>query len=665
MKHVVRNVAPVALGFIALAALYRPALASSAGSTDIPIEAGPAAISPAEAAIAADPAHGMQHGVILIDETERDDTHGSMSERGRHVRAKILSPEGRGLADIAIPVEHGSSSLKKWWGRTILPDGKVLELREDELKAQQVAKFSGMRLEELRGALPGVVPGCIIDYGYVVRTEGFESTSRIALQADWPIRMLRYRWVPSHELSAAYVLSRADALGVTAKSDGRSVLLIGHDLETVPDEPLMPPMHEARASATFYYTNRDKPQEYWDLGAKRVDTRLKSFLSGGAIHEAVASAGVSESAPLQDKLKQAYDWLVANVKNTNLRSAEEMEARNPDPKDDAYNAKTVLKVKEASPYQLACFYAGMARALGADADLVYAVDRTDRFWNPSLKSFDQFTYAFVGVRAPGAPDDAITLVDPGSGLPYGELPWRAAGANALRCTAKGSASISVPPSSPTSNRTDVHGALSFSDDNESILAKWSRKSVGARGLGERRVLRDKDGRERKELLDRLCGASGKTEVTTANVPSLDDLRAPFQLDCDVEMSSTPIDDRIARYALSFDGPWWSSIPEFTSETRTHPIIFDYPELVIISLDVTAPKGFKPKDPPPAVNLDSPYGRYQLVVTKTATGFHVDRAFALTVLIAKPPEYAAVKKYFTDVHQAEQVALDFERERSAP
>jgi len=639
-------------------------LVHAAGSTEIEIKPGPLAMLPDEKAIAADVAKGSQHGVILLEEVVRDDDRGTVSQVSYHMRAKILSPEGRGLADIAIPVDRGPSDLKSWWGRTILADGHVVELPECSLKTQSIVKSAEGDYQELKGALPGVVPGAIIDYGYVVSSEHMADSVRVFLQKEWPVRSIRYRWVPNHFLSAAYATSRAEGRAIQVVHDNKSVLVTGQNLDPVPEEPHMPPLDSARASATLYYTNSDKAGEYWDRSAKRVDSDLKTFLGGsGAIRDAMMSAGIPAAAPLADKLKAAYEWLGANVKNTRLKSAEEEEADDEEQKD-TYNARTVLKAKEASPRQLDYLFAGMARALGAEANIVYAVDRTDRFWSQAFKSMEQFDYTFVAVRAPGAPDADLVFVDAGSGVPYGQLPWRGTGAAALMCTSKGSASVVIPAAPPTTNRGDTHVTLSFSDDNESMLVQWARTVTGAGGADYRWWLRDLDVRKRKEMLDTLCGASGRMEVSAAELPGLSEPSSPFQIACDLERSDMNVGEDIARYTLDVTGPWWPDTPEFPAATRVHPVIFDYPRLDILGLDVAAPHGFKPQASPAPVTLESPFGRYQLVVTKTPTGFHVDRAFALTVLMAKVEDYGALRKFLDGVRDGDRTTVSFERDASA-
>jgi hypothetical protein len=112
------------------------------------------------------------------------------------------------------------------------------------------------------------------------------------------------------------------------------------------------------------------------------------------------------------------------------------------------------------------------------------------------------------------------------------------------------------------------------------------------------------------------------------------------------------------------GPWWPETPQFTSATRVHPVIFDFPRVDIVGIDIAAPHGFKPKEAPAPVTLESGFGRYQLAVAKTATGFHVDRALALSVLIVKPEEYGALRKFFDDVRRADETTVTFERDGAA-
>jgi hypothetical protein len=637
--------------------------------SDMEIKPGPSTISAAEAAVVADPATGSQHGVILVQETVRNENIGSSGvyEISHHMRAKILSPEGRGLADVEIPGLRSDSDLKSWWGKTILPDGTVLELKEEDLKRQVLVKQGSRKVRTVKAALPGVVPGCVVDFGYVVDGIGYFPIDRVVLQKEWPVRLLRYKWMPLGQLSAAYVTAHIDGKSVEVKPERGSVLITARNLAPVSDEPYMMPVDEIRASVTLYYSeSNEKPEEYWDAMAKTVESDLKRFVgNGSAIQAAIASMQLPPDGSLPKRLEAAYDWLSRNVTNTGFMSAEEEEAYDEKWDDASFTAKSVLATKRATPRQHDYLFAGVARALGAVAEVVFATDRTRKFWSRGLKSMGQFPYTFTAVRAPGEPDDKFVFVDSGSGLPYGVVPWRATGAATLVCTPRGAQSFVIPPALPKVNRVDTKVTVVFGEEGETQTAKWYRNAGGAAGLDYRRWLRDLDPDERGEKVESLCrGGRTDVEIVSSEVPGLSESAGPFELACDVDLGESGITEEISRYTYSFIGPWWPPTPEFPSATRAGTVVFEYPFAHIVAVDVAAPVGFKSGTVPPPFELNGPFGHYQLVVEKTKTGFHVDRGLMLYALVVNLADYPALRSFFQDVAKHDKALLTFERDRSA-
>jgi len=97
----------------------------------------------------------------------------------------------------------------------------------------------------------------------------------------------------------------------------------------------------------------------------------------------------------------------------------------------------------------------------------------------------------------------------------------------------------------------------------------------------------------------------------------------------------------------------------------HAVVFDYPKVEVSGMDVTAPHGFKSKPGPEPIKLESPFGRYQLFVKQTPTGYHVDRLYAVVALMVKAAEYDQVRKFFDDARKADRTLLAFERAGDAP
>ena len=130
------------------------------------------------------------------------------------------------------------------------------------------------------------------------------------------------------------------------------------------------------------------------------------------------------------KVKAAYDWTSANIRNTTRQMAEEAEAVSADQKEKPESWRTaqdILTAKEGGGRDLDFLFFGIARALGAEAYPVLAADRTDHYFNPDYLSIEQFDWTLVAVKAKGDPDDKLVFTDLGSGLPFGEVPWWLAG----------------------------------------------------------------------------------------------------------------------------------------------------------------------------------------------------------------------------------------------
>ena len=345
-------------------------------------------------------------------------------------------------------------------------------------------------------------------------------------------------------------------------------------------------------------------------------------------------------------------------------SAEQEEAYDTKEDDESYTAKSVLGAKRATPRQHDYLFAGVARALGAEANVIFATDRTQRFWSRGLKSMDQFWYTLVAVRAPGDPDSKSVFVDSGSGLPYGVVPWRATGAATFVCTSKGSQSVIIPPALPKVNRADTKVAVVFGEEGEGHTAKWYRNAGGRRGWttgGGCATWTPTSGRRPWGPLPR---GRNDVEIVSLEAPGLSDSVGPFELACDIDLGDSGITEDISRYSFPFVGPWWPPTPKFPSATRTGMVVFEFPFAYIVAVDVAAPAGFKSGTVPSPVELNSPFGHYQLVVEKTETGFHVDRGLVLYALVVNVADYPALRSFFQDVAKHDQALLTFERARGA-
>jgi hypothetical protein len=649
--------------FLYIVVLLSSLSLNAADQTKINIEPGPLTMSAEERSITANPEQGAEHGVILIEETDRNEDMSLANEVTYHMRAKILSNEGRSLADITIPFNSEDSKLKEWWARTILPDGEVLELAKDELEEQILAELSSGDYAVLKGTLPGVVPGCVIDYGYRVRVEGFISPPPIKLQRAWPVKELRYRWKPWGEKSSAYFLVGGDRVDIDIEQHRSAFLIRARDISPVVEEPHMPPDAVVRAGLYLYYTDaeNDDIQEYWKNLAKLVERWTKDFYGSRSLRRStIEAAAVPADADLQAKLRHLYDWLEKNIENTSLRSAEEDEAAAAADEKEPESAKQVMKLSRADSIQIAQLFVGLARELGAEANIVLAVDRTENYWQPQMRSLDQFAAFLVGLQLPGDAEGSALVIAPGSGLPYGQVPWWLSGVRSLMATEDGAETVFIPVTKPTQNVYQSAVEVSFVEDNEIIEIDWSQSGTGQAGYSEKRRLRGRTAENRDKRLRKLCGESADLEVVSAESPGLETLAGGYQLSCTCEVLVSGVDEAEETFRYQFSGPWIRELPDLTAENRVHQVTFNYPYVVNTAIDIEAPEGFVPRGAPAPISIDSPLGNYRLSITETPTGYRVERMMALSILGIKAEGYPFLLRHLNAIRQADRTELVFER-----
>lgn len=649
------------LAVIACLLLLQAPPVRGASTTVLNIVPGPRSMTPEEKALAPDPSDGSGAGIILLEETDRNDGSGRESRISYHFRAKIFSAEGADLGLVQIPLERSEGALLKWWGWTLLPDGSIRELAEAQLKAKPVLRAGRTQAGILSAQLP-VEPGCVIDYGYVVEERSFEEWQTVDLRREVPLRELRYRWTPGGGYPGTYRLPRDHGLSVSAVRDGRSVLITARNLPALIREPWMPPERVVRAAvALYYHASAASEDDYWRGVAKRLGRAAAYFCQEKPVRQAVASMSLPASADLGGRLKLAYEWMLAHVRNVDRVPLQEVLAR-PGAWEvpEGLRAQEVLDKGLGDCRHLTYLYWGIARALGAQADFVPVPDRRRRYFDPGLLTISQFSRVLVAVRAPGAPKEAMTLVDVCTGLPYGDAPWWFTGIESILLGQDGAEEVMLFPEPGGGNVSVTEARILFREDRTESI-RWTLTGRRQQHLAERLDMLQAGPAERKQRLDRLCGAGGPFKVLEAGETGVDDLGAPFRIECEAGLEGASPDSTIAAFRARFAGPWIPAVLEFPAPGRVNPVVLDFPRLDQAGIDVTAPAGFAPSGAPPSVRMETPYGHYALFVTAGTDGYRVERVFSLSPTAPVPVgEYGALRDFLTAVSRADQTLLEFRR-----
>jgi hypothetical protein len=487
--------------------------------------------------------------------------------------------------------------------------------------------------------------------------ESFVSYDRIVLQREWPIRRLRYRWRPSQFIAAGYAVTHADGLDVRVARDRQSVLVEADELPGVPEEPHMPPEHAARASIIFFYTDGELGKDYWEREARRVDAALKTFCRDPA--RLLATLGLAGGSASLETLRAAYDWIDENVTHTGLRSFEEIEAAasTDEPREGrGRGALRVLEARRGGDLELAQLFICAARALGADARLVLAPDRRWREWEQGFASLEQFDAALVAVGAPGASE--VVIADPGSGLPFGDVPWWFTRTEAFMPSAGAALSLGIPPAPAQRSVARADVLIEFREDTAEHV-QWTWRGGGQTGLALRTRWRDAHPQERERELERRCGGSRDAEVLQSQVTGLERDAAELRLFCEFQREGVYLDD-VSHYTVPWAGPWLGHLPELPPGPRVHPIVLDFPRIDIAHVRLHAPVGFTPGAAPSGARVTSPYGTYETKIAVDGDAFVIDRALALLVPDVPATEYDTLREFIGRVEEADRSVVTFER-----
>ncbi|MBI3450871.1 MAG: hypothetical protein HY049_18395 [Acidobacteria bacterium] len=671
-RHVA--VALTAIGFLAaMSARAVAAVAAEKAAPQIPIniEPGPSVMSDAEKAMVFD-AEGSRHaGVILLEESLRDDVRGGDPQiPGRkpeaayginafHRRAKILSADARELANVEIFLADKAATVVQWWGRTILPDGKVLELKREALTEIPVIKYGRNNQRAFRGALVGVEPGCVIDYGWVVRTPTYPWMSRVILQHRWPVQRTHHEWNPNPYLRTGCLLSRASGMDLHASQRGHACVVDGRDLPPATEEPYMPPDAEVRPAATFAYALPVPPGEnVWDFAGKFLETQLHEFApSDRRALKALEETHVAPDGPPGGKARAIHDWMARNLEQADYPGSD------PSLSPARHNAEIfgtfdrVFAEKRGNPLQLAMAFAVLVRAAGEEANLALAPDRSEHDWDPRLLTLSQFEELLVATKAPGAAIETAAVSAPVSGLPFGQIPWWTAGGKALVETATGHKEITLAASAAEDNVARTEGTVTF-DGSGDALVKFTRAQSGQSGYSDRRNLPTMSESARRDALERVCGAGPDFDVSESAFTSSGKSPDELTYRCEGRVGGAGAATSSAARGFSLDGPWHYSLPDVTSSVRYYPIVLQFPRSEILRLTISPGEGFVATELPEAISLDPPFGHFSFSITQSSGAYVVRRELSLKLARLDASDYDRFREFLLEVRLADRTQLRF-------
>jgi hypothetical protein len=597
--------------------------------------------------------------IILYRQVDRDDNLETGHEDD-YFRIKILTEEGRRLANIQIPFGNGIEDVTSINGRTIKPDGSIANL-DGRVFEKELLKMRGSKALAKTFALPDVEVGSIIEYfftlhlaqhklfgsAWILNDALFTKKAQFSLKpyAAPPPNKYSLRWT-WHDLPAS------------ARPQIGPDQIVRMEVENIPAfqaEDYMPPANEVKSRVNFIYeqgiVERD-PESYWKRIGKERSGALESFIGRPqAMQDAVARI-VSPGDSQEVKLRKIYDR-VQQFRNTSYEQRKTEQEAKREKEKLAQNVEEMWQRGYATGVQLTWLFLGLVRAAGLEAYGCWVSDRRQYFFNPVTEEAGKLSDNVVLVRLGGKD----LYLDPGAAFtPYGMLRWSETGVGGLRLDKEGGSWIhtTLPQASESGIRRV--GSLKLSDTGD-LDGTLTMTYTGLQAMYHRLEQQHADEVARKKVLESLVtsqiGVASEADLT--NKPDWDSSEQPLVAEFHLKIPGWAANagKKVMIPAAIFTA---GEKKTFEHADRVYPIYFHYPHQKLDEITIELPPGWQVASLPAGQDQDGHVVHYALKVEQGPGTLKLTRKLTIEAMLLEQKYYAALRSFFQMVRTNDGEAI---------
>ncbi|HYL99196.1 MAG TPA: DUF3857 domain-containing protein [Blastocatellia bacterium] len=529
--------------------------------------------------------------VSVADELDNGSVHTILKH---YIRIKIFTDRGRETnAKIDIPFAN-SVTIDDISGRTIKPDGSIVELKKEDIFERTVVKVGGLKIKMKSFAMPAVTPGSIIEYRYREnRNEGeYLRYQRLKFQRDIPVELVKYHIRPlSSDFTDAGMRSQTfhgQNTPFVKENDGFYTTTMTN-VPAYHEEPHMPPEYEVQPWMLVFYTEDSKldAQKFWTKYGKDTFERTKSFLKVNDDVRRASAEAVGDATAPEEKLKRIYAYCQKHIKNASFKGAGATGEQREKMKENKSPADTLKRgIGDASDIDMA--FAAMATAAGFDARFASVPDRSDVFFDQHfpdsyfIRSYD------IAVKV----GNSWRFYDPGTYyLPFGMLTWREEGVMALVSDSKNPEFVKTPMTPPDGSIERRTGRFSLGADG--VLEGDVKIEYGGQLATSQRIdsAEESPTEMEKDLKDAIKGRIGNAEVSDVKMAGFDDTSKPIICAYHIKVPGYAV--RTGKRLFLQPGFFeQGAAAAFPTNDRKYPIYFHYPWSESDDIQIALPEGYE-------------------------------------------------------------------------
>jgi transglutaminase-like putative cysteine protease len=596
------------------------------------------------------------------------DPTGVLSIRDHFFRVKVFTEKGaQEWTQHEVDYPKKGVSISDLAARTLRANGAVLTMDKKAISNETLVKTKDGQLKRISFALPGVEPGCIIEYRYreYLRNDDVYA-STYPFQLEIPVQKVVYRIRPL-EYPGLYM--RQLTFHVQTQESPREkgyYVTSALNLPAFTSEPDMPPEYQVKAFMVLFYT--DSPQgtaeTYWpEVGRARAETFDKETKGDDRIR-GTARTVTAGAAGERDKLERIARWVRSEFRVVRYASEDSLKSLGlREPKD----VSDAVRQKGGYYRDAELVFAALCRAAGLDVRWVRVPSRSGIFFNPNMLHEGYLNSYQVAVKL----DGQWTTFDPVTQyLAWDMRPWDEEATIGLLCDRDSSRFIETGYSVADHSVFRRSADLTLAPDGTlagSVQVSWSGHLNA--------TMRERLGDVAAEDLDSVVTETqveGGTAVKFMQVAIArgDDESAPLGLTAQVELPgfASVTGKRILLEPAVF---YAHRPPRYTSTTRRNPVYFRYPWTELDTVRVHLPAGWKVENAESGEPLSaegvSDYAAGVMVSDDQTQVLYV-RRFRMGIdgsIYFPVDSYPAVRQLFTAVQQRDRIALTLTRADTKP
>lgn len=570
-----------------------------------------------------------------------------------YIRLKVFTERGvekHGKVDI---VYFGRGNVRDIAGRTIKPDGTIVELKKDAIFDREIIKISGGKVKAKSFAMPAVTPGSIVEYRWIEQRP-LSGYTRLQFQREFPLQQVKYYIKPSSALGDVGYGMRsmtfhANPTPFTKEKDG----FVSTSMSKIPafhEEPHMPPEDQVRPWMLLYYSDRGNPtpDAYWKEQGKKVYEETRNAMKPNEDVRKAAAEAIGDAATPEQKLERLLNFCRTKIKNVHDDTNVLTEQQRKQLKENR-NPGDTLKRGYGDSRDIDLLFAAMATAAGFEARVINLPDRGDIFFEPAYYADSYFLGSYdIAVKV----GEDWKFFDPSSAyVSFGMLRWQQEGQSGLLSDPKEPKFVMTPISPADKSKQLRTARLRLMEDG--LLEGEVRIEYTGHFASREKEERDEESAAEREksVMASIKSRLGGAEVADIKMENVTDPFKPLVVSYKVRVGGYA--ERTGKRLFLQPAFFQKGIGQlFPNSAREHAIYFRFPWTEEDSVSITLPDGFELDNAEAPTPVDfGEAGKYlvNLAITRDKKTLEYRRNLQFNVMVIQKAMYPNLKKIFDVIH----------------